>query len=713
MRHSIAEKVTGDVQLSPAVAAAGPRYRACCRAIDIALGVLIAAVPLVYSFLAPGSLKWAILGILAPVATFLWLWGGCGRPFLPLPRLAAPLFTLLLVSGLSLLQAINLYYGLQRMAFLLFLFLLYLTVAYAVNPDRQETLIRTLLLTLLVVSSLSIYDCTVGLPLMVDGPIEMIHRLFGNTNYGAAYLLTVIPLGMAFSLAASRNWEKAVYGTTLFLSMTLLIHSMVRGAWVGIWIGLWILVRVYFPSARRTGTFWSAPHRSQIGPLLLIGSAVLFAITLWPLCLPGLTSFGKRLVSIFDPGSDSLQVRWAYWEGTLRLIRDHIWTGVGVGNFALAFVPYRSRFIYRNPGVQIEHPHNEYLNLWAELGPLGLLVGLWLLFRVVRLGRHLAGRAEVKREVLAGVLGGLAATAAYATLFYVVHVPTSAVNVVILLGMLDGMDREFGQVERARPLRLTTLVPGLLIAGLLSFQYYLRPLVGEAQYFLAQGELRDGRMEASLSWLERSLAWNPQYYLAHYRRAQILSVQGRYREMIQEAQEMLQVHPKSEIAYWAMGAAYLKLGEKPEAKAMFLQALTVNPHFPHALNSLGVLAAQEGRIAEAEALFLRAEGILGRSDADPYINLGGLYQRTGRTREALRMYETAATIKPKSGSQWYNVARLRALTDDPGGAYAALTRAIELDERWRVSAAKDPAFAAMHESNSQMRSLLRPPNDDR
>ncbi|MGH7424453.1 MAG: O-antigen ligase family protein, partial [Candidatus Methylomirabilales bacterium] len=326
MHLPVVEKVTGDVQSSPTIAAAGRGGGFGCSALEIALGVLIAAVPLTYSVLAPASLKWALLGLLAPIAAFLWLWGGCGRPFLPLPKLAAPLFTLLLVSGLSLLQAINLYYGLQRMAFLLFLFLLYLTVAYAFHPDRQETLIRYLLLTLLVVSGLSLFGCTIGLPLMVGGPIEMIHRLFGNTNYGVAYLITVIPLGMACSLAASRSWEKALYGTTLFLSMMLLIHSMVRGAWVSIWIGLWILVRVYFSSERRPGTFWSAPHRPQIGPLLLLGSAVLFAVAFWPLCLPGYTSFAERVASTFDPGSDSLQLRWAFWEGTLRLIRDHIWT---------------------------------------------------------------------------------------------------------------------------------------------------------------------------------------------------------------------------------------------------------------------------------------------------------------------------------------------------------------------------------------------------
>jgi tetratricopeptide (TPR) repeat protein len=691
----VAEKAAGDVQSSPAIRAAGRGEGAPFRALDVTLGVLIAAVPLTYSVLAPASLKWALLGLLAPLAAFLWLWGGYGRSFRPLPRLATPLFILLLVSGLSLLQAINLYYGLQRMVFLLFLFLLYLTVAYAFPPDRHETLIRYLLLTLLVVSGLSLFGCTIGLPLMIGGPMEMISRLFGNTNYAAAYLITVSPLGMACYLAATRSWEKTLYGTTFFLSMALLIHSMVRGAWISIWFGLWILVRMYFSSERRPGTSWSAAHRSQIVPLLILGSAVLFGVAFWPLCLPGYTSFGERVASTFGPGSDSLQLRWAFWEGTVRLIKDHIWTGVGVGNFALAFVPYRSPFIYRNPGVQVEHPHNEYLNLWAELGPLGLLAFLWLFITVVRLARHLAGRAEVRRGVLAGVLGGLAAAAAYGNLFYVVQIPESAIIVAILLGMLDGMDRGVGQVEGARPLRLSVLVPGFLVMGLLYFQYVLRPLVGEVHYFLGQAELRDGRMEAGLGRLERSLAWNPQYYMAHYKRAQIFSSMGRYQETIREAQAMLRVHPNSEIARWAIGSAHLRLGDRSKAKEMFLQAMAINPNFPHALNNLGILAAEEGRIAEAETLFLRAKEILGRKDARPYANLGSIYEAAGRRKEALEMYEAAVAIQPNAGPIWYSLARLRALASDGKGAQAALARAIDLDKALEARAAADPAFKGL------------------
>ena len=676
-----------------------------CRAFVIALGVLIAAVPLAFSPLAPVSLKWAILGVLIPFITLLWLWGGCGRPFRPLPKLVAPLLTLLVVSELSLLQAINLHYGLQRIAFLLFLFLIYLIVAYTCSqPDSQALIVRYLLLTLLAVSALSLYGCTMGCSLESG---QTLVRLFGNTNYGAAYLLTVIPFSVVLYLNAPRQWERTVWGTTLLLSVSLLTLSMVRGAWVSIWIGLWVVVWVFFHGERRQDIFRRSSRLRQIAVLLLLGSAVLLALALWPLCLADQPSFGARVASAFDPKDVSLQFRFAMWRGTVRLIWDHLWTGVGVGNFPLAFVPYRSAFIYQNPGMQVEHSHNEFLNLWAELGPLGVLALLWLVLRVVRIGWHLVSRSGGRREVIAGILGGLAASAAYANLFYVGHVPASAMNLAILLGLLDGMDREVGPEERGGPIRLTTLLPGLLIMGLLTFQYFVRPLAGEIHYVLAERDFQEKRMEAGLSRLERSIKWNPQSHVVRYRRTAVLFALRRYPETIQEAQETLMVHPKMEVAYGMMASAYLKGGDRLKATEIFLEALALNSNYPHALNNLGALAAQEGRIAEAEALFLRAKEIMGRNESSPYANLGNIYVMTGRIRDALRMYETAVAIKPEFGVNWYTVARLRVLSGDPAGAYAALARAIALGEGWRARAAKDAIFEDLRRGDPRVRILLR------
>ncbi|MEE9154442.1 MAG: tetratricopeptide repeat protein [candidate division NC10 bacterium] len=162
-----------------------------------------------------------------------------------------------------------------------------------------------------------------------------------------------------------------------------------------------------------------------------------------------------------------------------------------------------------------------------------------------------------------------------------------------------------------------------------------------------------------------------------------------------------------EIAYGVMASAYLKLGEKTKANEIFQHALALNPNYPHVLNNLGALAAQDGRIAEAEALFLRAKEIMGRHEMSPYANLGNIYEMTGRIRDALRMYETAVALKPEFGSSWYTVARLRVLSGDPAGAYSPLARAIALDEGWRARAAKAAVFEDVRQGDPRVRILLR------
>ncbi|MGH7372062.1 MAG: tetratricopeptide repeat protein, partial [Candidatus Methylomirabilales bacterium] len=243
--------------------------------------------------------------------------------------------------------------------------------------------------------------------------------------------------------------------------------------------------------------------------------------------------------------------------------------------------------------------------------------------------------------------------------------------------------------------------------GLLSYHYFVRPVGGEIHYWLAERDIIEERAEAGLRRLERSIAWNPYAHVVRYRRGAVLFGLGRYPETIQAAQGVLQVHPNLDIAYGLMGSAYLVLQEKDKAEEIFRQAMALNPNYPHALNNLGILAVDDGRIAEAEGLFLRAKEVLGPTEMSPYANLGNIYEMTGRASDAIRMYETAVAIKPGFGANWYALARLRVQSGDTGGASVALSRAIELDPGWRARAARDAAFQALRQTDPRVRRLLQ------
>jgi tetratricopeptide (TPR) repeat protein len=71
----------------------------------------------------------------------------------------------------------------------------------------------------------------------------------------------------------------------------------------------------------------------------------------------------------------SLAFRWQYWTAGIQAFWDAPLTGVGRLNFADAYLRHKSAI---SP-EEVRDPHNLWLSLLVELGPLGLIAGLILL----------------------------------------------------------------------------------------------------------------------------------------------------------------------------------------------------------------------------------------------------------------------------------------------------------------------------------------------
>jgi O-antigen ligase len=155
------------------------------------------------------------------------------------------------------------------------------------------------------------------------------------------------------------------------------IFSWSRGAWLGFAAGL--ATMVLFSTRKR----WQ-------GALLLVGGMGLAAVLLFAGMAAGLgpaaavvervagfsedLRFGDvRGVDINDANYAVLE-RLAHWQAAMDMARDHLWTGVGFGNYEVAYPAYA---LINWPDA-LGHAHNYYLNLLAEIGMLGLLAYLVL-----------------------------------------------------------------------------------------------------------------------------------------------------------------------------------------------------------------------------------------------------------------------------------------------------------------------------------------------
>jgi O-antigen ligase len=257
---------------------------------------------------------------------------------------------------------------------------------------------------------------------------------FDQPNPFAGYLTTILPL--ALCMAACRTnptpyrWL-AVAASALLLGGIGLSQS--RGAWLGAVVaGLCLLL------------VWSRFTRRLVIPCALGGLLVLTLAVSGVLPAAILDRLGQTIeyFGVFDvrtvevtSSNWAVVERMAHWQAGWYMFLDHIWLGVGAGNYAQAYPAYYVGS-WREP---LGHAHNYYLNILAELGVLGggmLVLLLALAFRELGgvLMRSAASAETFWRYVLAGVFGGLIVFCVH-NLFDSLFVHSVNVQVGVLLGL--------------------------------------------------------------------------------------------------------------------------------------------------------------------------------------------------------------------------------------------------------------------------------------
>ncbi len=87
----------------------------------------------------------------------------------------------------------------------------------------------------------------------------------------------------------------------------------------------------------------------------------------------------------------SVNARFIFWQNTLAMIPEHVWLGVGIGDFPDAYnqfvgdrVPPETLMGKWGEGTGHNQPHNQYLFELASFGILGFAVFAWLWFSIIR-----------------------------------------------------------------------------------------------------------------------------------------------------------------------------------------------------------------------------------------------------------------------------------------------------------------------------------------
>lgn len=240
-------------------------------------------------------------------------------------------------------------------------------------------------------------------------------------NFAALMEMTIaVPLGMIFSGAVERD-RRLLFITAIGLMGVALLLSGSRGGLVA------LLAEIFFLVILTTKT------KSYSQMALKIGlSVALVAVIIAGSMLVGGESSLTRLAET-SVSKDFTTDRTHIWSVTLEVIKTNLPFGAGLGAFGVAYTPYDSM-----SGLErVEQAHNDYLQVLADAGLVGLIIGAFFVFWLFRTGlQNIKTENNFRRGVAAGALSGCFAILVHSVFDFVLHTTAIALLFLTLVSLV-------------------------------------------------------------------------------------------------------------------------------------------------------------------------------------------------------------------------------------------------------------------------------------
>jgi len=507
---------------------------------------------------------------------------------------------------------------------------LYLLVALNLTSSRVRLLLVGGIL------ALALADCAIGAVQFFKGlnfmPFPFLPRpdygprasgFYGYPNHFAGFLEMVFLMGLSVAVwSRCRAWIKLLVGYICGMCLLGMLATGSRGGYISITIGLLVFVLLSLVLIGKLGS-------GRVLGLLLAG-IVLVGVVGW-----GVRQVVSKSWLIQSRAGETLTVdvtRMHLWQAAGKQFRLNPVVGTGSGTYLYYGRQFRSPAIHTDP----VHVHNDYLELLAEYGILGIVAAAMFLETHLRQGwnsftRRISQRTsqELNSNSLALTIGALSAAVSclvHSLLDFNLHIPANVLVAAVIFGLLaspgEGPEVAGSEEDPGWPAFLRLLLPvlGILIA--------IRVLpTAPAEYYAEQTRtiLSDWHRSVSAkpdieieALARRGLEWDPRNPELHFAIGEANSAQGDLATdpALQEAfdkralegyREAVALAPGDVRFILALGRTLDNLRRFSDSDPIFARALVLDPNGGSTHASMGIHWIEEGKFTEAAAEYHLAE----------------------------------------------------------------------------------------------------------
>lgn len=240
-------------------------------------------------------------------------------------------------------------------------------------------------------------------------------------------MLIALPLGMVLS-GSVRADKRLLYLVAVALMGTSMLLSGSRGGLIALIAEILLLVIITTRSRGTKGIILKGGLSillllSAVGGAIFVGGDT------------SLTRFAESATS-----DDITSSRTQIWTNTVKLIGDSLPLGAGIGAYAQAYTKVDSASGFE----RVEQAHNDYLQVVADAGVVGFVLGGLFLFWFFREGlRNSKTENRSRRGIAAGAFAGCFAILVHSAFDFVLHITAISVMFLAVLAILIASGRTY------------------------------------------------------------------------------------------------------------------------------------------------------------------------------------------------------------------------------------------------------------------------------
>ena len=580
-------------------------------------------------------------------------------------RVNIPILFFILVMTLSLINSDYFRISLNDYVTFLFYFILYFFIRNNM-PDKIElkSFIKIFFLTSFIVSIYTLIQYY-GYDPYLKG-VAGLSSTIGQKNWVSNYLAMIFPVLFSYFLLEKLKKNKIIYFIILSIVYANLVICQSRGIWISISLtailAIYIIFKFNLLKAFKENKRWLV--------LLLITFMIITVIysTDNPLNKSAIT-VTERAISTFDMQGSSLNARLLMWRTTLEMIKERPLFGSGIGTFRMNYLNYQAQYLIKNPKylqyyIKAGEAHNEYLQMWAELGIIGLGLFLFIFYFIYHIIFNFYGKNKngEDRLIILGLIAGITCFMIHSLFTFALHVPVLGAIFFTIVGLTIAYAENYNisknnisskiikkiNLSINPKIKVVFLILMLIVMVLLIDVLVIKPYIAEVYYIKGIVSNEKGNYIDAAANFEYATQLDPY-------NGRILHASGTvyFNLMMNDKAEEIMQRAKKYIVdvntYDNLGLLYLRLKKYIRAEEEFKQAIYLNPKLTKSYYNLGNLyfmqeryddaIEQWNKILEIEPNFTNKHIVLN--------NLGIVYNKKEMPDKAMEYFIQALELVPE------------------------------------------------------------------